>query len=58
MNLSTKQKQTHRYRGINLWLRRWEGWGEKDWEIEVSRCKLLYIELINKILLYSTGDYI
>ena len=44
MNLSTKQKQTHRYRGTNLWLPRREGWGEKDWEMEVSRCKLLYIE--------------
>lgn len=28
-----------------------------DWEFEVSRCKLLYIEQINKVLLYSIGNY-
>ena len=34
----------------------------KDWEFGVSRCKLLCIECIgwinNKVLLYSTGNYI
>ena len=31
----------------------------KDWEFGISRCKLLYIEWINnKVLLYSTGNYI
>ena len=31
----------------------------KDWEFGVSRCTLLYIEwLNNKVLLYSTGNYI
>ena len=29
-----------------------------EWEFEVSRCQLIYIGLINKILLYSTGNYI
>ena len=30
-----------------------------DWEFEVSRCKLLYREWINnKVLMYSTGNYI
>ena len=30
-----------------------------DWEFGVSRCKLLHIEWTdNKILLYSTGNYI
>ena len=30
-----------------------------DWEFEVGKCKLLYIEWINnKVLLYSTGNYI
>ena len=30
-----------------------------DWEFGVSRYKLLYIEWIkNKVLLYSTGNYI
>ena len=29
------------------------------WEFGVSRCKLVYIEWINnKVLLYSTGNYI
>ena len=33
--------------------------GEMEWEVEVSRCKLLHIEWINnKVLLYSTGNYI
>ena len=29
-----------------------------DWESGVSRCRLLYIGWINKVLLYSTGNYI
>ena len=30
-----------------------------DWEFGTCRCKLLYIEWINnKVLLYSTGNYI
>ena len=30
-----------------------------EWEIGVSRCKLLYLEWINnKVLLYSTENYI
>ena len=30
-----------------------------DWEFETSSCKLLYIGCINnKVLLYSTGNYI
>ena len=36
-----------------------QGGGGKDWECGISRCKLLYIGWINnKVLLYSTGDYI
>ena len=35
----------------------WSG-GGKDWEFEVSRCKLLYIEWIkNEVLLYRKGNY-
>ena len=35
------------------------GGGGMDWEFGVSRCKLLHIEWINnKVLLYSTGNYI
>ena len=29
-----------------------------DWEFEVGRCKLLHLERINKVLLYSTGNYV
>ena len=33
--------------------------GGMEWEVGVSRRKLLYIEWINsKVLLYSTGNYI
>ena len=33
--------------------------GGMEWEFGVSRCKLLYTEWINnKVLLYSTGNYI
>ena len=32
--------------------------GRIDWEFGVNRCKLLYIGWINKVLLYSTGNYI
>ena len=37
-----------------------EGGGERgmDWEFGISRYKLLYIGWINKVLLYSTGNYI
>ena len=30
-----------------------------DWEFGVGRCKLLHLEWVNnKVLLYSTGNYI
>ena len=30
-----------------------------DWEFEFGRCKLLHLEWINnKVLMYSTGNYI
>ena len=45
IQLNSFTKQT-----LNLWLPRGR--------LEVSRCKLLYIEWINKILPYSTGNYI
>ena len=43
----------------DLWLPRGDGWGWEGLEFGISRCKWLYIGLINnKILLYSTGNYI
>ena len=47
-----------------MWLPRGNGKGEGvgggiEWEVGVSRCKLLYTEWINnKVLLYSTENYI
>ena len=32
--------------------------GGMDWDFVISRCKLLYIEWVNKVPLYSTGNYI
>ena len=43
MNLSTKQKQTHRHREQSLWLKREKGEG-KYWEFGISRGKLLHTE--------------
>ena len=39
---------------------KWEGGGGgTEWEVGISRCKLLYREWINnKVLLYSTENYI
>ena len=58
MNLSAKQKQTHRHREQTGGCQGGEGWGGMEWEVEVSRCKLLYIAWINKVLLYSSENYI
>ena len=34
------------------------GGGEIEKEFGISRCTLLYIDWINKVLLYSTRNYI
>ena len=55
MNLSTKQKQTHRHREQTCGC---QGEGRKEWEFGVSRCKVWNLEWIsNEVLLYSTGKY-
>ena len=52
-----KQKQTHRYREQTCGFQ--GGGGGRDWEFEVSRCKLLHRKGINtKVLVHSTRDYI
>ena len=57
MNLSTKQKQTHRHREQTCGCQ--GAGGGMEWESGVSRCKLVYIGWINnKDPLYSTGNYI
>ena len=59
MNLSTKQKETHRHRE-QPYCQGGGGRGEgMDWDLGISRCKVVYIGWINsKVLLYSTGNYI
>jgi len=60
MNLSIKQKQTHRYREeiCDCQGRKGRG-GRMDWEFGISRCKLLHIEWVsNRVLLCSIGNYI
>lgn len=39
-----------------LWLPRGWGWGGMEGEVGVSRCKLLYMERINNVLLCSTEN--
>ena len=53
MNISTKQKQTHRHREQTC------GWGGGEgWECGTSRGKLLDTGWINnKVLLHSKGSY-
>ena len=59
MNLSMKQKQTLDIEN-RLVVAKGKGvGGVREWEAGVSRCKLFYMEWINnKVLLYSTGNYI
>ena len=59
MNLSTKQKQTHRHREQICGCQGGGVAGGMDWEFRISRCKLVYIGWINnKVLLYNPGSYI
>ena len=58
MNLFTNWKQAHRHRKQTYGYQRGEG-KEINQEFGISRYKLLYIKQINnKVLLYSTGNYI
>ena len=58
MNFSTNQKQTHRHREQIWGCQGGRGGGGLEWEIGVSRGKLLHIEWVNQDLLHSTGNYI
>ena len=59
-NLSMKQKHGHREQAILGGCQGRRSWGRNgEWEVGVSRCKLLYIGWINnKVLLYSIEHYI
>ena len=51
VNLSMKQK----HRQNRLVAAKGDGVGGGiEWEFGISRCKLLYIEWINKVILYSS----
>ena len=57
MSLFTKQKQTHRHRKQTYGYQK--GKGGINQELEINRYTLLYIKQTNnKVLLYSTGNYI
>ena len=59
MNLSMRQKQNHRLGKQTYGYQGGGGWGVMGWQFGISKCKLLYREWINnKVLLYSTGNYI
>ena len=59
MNRSAEQKQTHEHRKQTRGCQGGRGGSGVDWEVEVSRCKLLHLEWIdNEVLLYSPGNYI
>ena len=59
--MNTFMKQIHRHKEQICGCQGGVGRGRvgKDWEFGVSRCKLVSIGWINnKVLLYSTGNYI
>ena len=59
MTLSMKQKYTHSHTEQSCGCQGGSGVGTgMDWKVGVSRCKLLHIEWINKVLPYITGNYI
>ena len=59
MNLSTKQKQTHRHREQACGCQVRGEVRRDELDFEISRYKLLNTEWINnKVLLYNTGNYI
>ena len=59
MNLSTKQKQTHRHTEQTCGYQGGGRGGGMDWEFGLSRCNLLCVEWINnKVPLDSTGTCI
>ena len=59
MDLSTKQKQTHRHREQTYGCQGGRGGSGMDWEFGIAVINPLHLEWISKeVLLYSTGNYI
>ena len=58
MNLSIKQNQNYRHREKTGGCQGGHVGGRMEWEVRVSRYKLLHIEWINnEVLQYSTENY-
>ena len=57
MNRSTKQKETDIENRLVV-AKGDGGGGGKDWEFEISRCKLLFIEWINNKVYYIAQEII
>ena len=59
MNISMKQKQTHRHREQMCGCQGEGGWQREGLGVGISRRKLVYVGWIyDKVLLYDTGNYI
>ena len=57
--MKKRKKQIQDVESRLIVVKREAGWGRYGVGVWVSRCKLLYVEWINnKVLLYSTGNYI
>ena len=57
VNLSMKEKQIHREQTCGC--QGGGAWRKDGLRVQINRCELLYIEWVNnKVLLYSTGNYI
>ena len=55
MNLSMKNKQTHKENRLVIAKRGGGNGGERTGEFRISRCKLLHVEWVNSnVLLHST----
>ena len=58
MNLSAKQKQTHRHGEQTCGCQEAGGRNGIEWKFGISRCKLLHLEWTNnEVLQYITGNY-
>ena len=59
INITTRWQWMHRHKDQICSCQGGGVWERKDWEFGISRDKLLCTEWINnKVLLYSTGNYI
>ena len=57
-NLPTKQTDSQTQASGLMVAKGLGGGGGENWELGISRCQLLHIGWINKVLLYGTGSHI